>query len=82
MDVTKSIQVAVAHTDLILCSLFRNAVIVVLLALLLLATVLIVRHVHDPYWIDYDSPGADITSEGPDGYTDAWYSDEWSGDIS
>lgn len=82
MDVAKSIQVAVARADLILCSAFRNAVIIVLLALLVLATVLIVRYAHDPYWIDYDSPGVDITSEGPDGYTDAWYSDEWNGDVS
>lgn len=22
----------------------------------------------DPYWIDYDAPGVDITSEGPDAY--------------
>ena len=29
---------------------------------------------YDPYWIDYDAPGIDITSEGPDN-DDPFYND-------
>lgn len=35
---------------------------------------------HDLDLIDYDAPGTDITSEGPEGRTRAWY--EIEGDDS
>ncbi len=43
---------------------------VALLTVLLMAAVLIFRYAagfegYDPYYIDYDRPGIDITSEGP-----------------
>lgn len=47
----------------------------------LMVTVIIVRaRLPDPDLIDYDAPGVDITSEGPEGRTRAWY--EIEGDDS
>lgn len=75
MDVTRQIQIAVARADLIIVRV-AQAGAVALLTVLLLALVWGVRTYmemrHDPYRIDYDAPGVDITSEGPeDG--DPWY---------
>lgn len=81
MDVTRTIQVAVARADLIVCSCLRWLAIVAVLTVILALGVLAFHslmwnehyHWQDPYWIDYDAPGVDITSEGPDDdYTDAW----------
>lgn len=81
MDTTKAIQIAVARADLIVSSALRwLAIIAALSAVLLLGVLAFHRimwndhyHWQDPYWIDYDAPGVDITSEGPDDdYTDAW----------
>ena len=70
----RMIQVGVARADLILCAVLRWAVIVALLAAVLVVAVIIVRaRLPDPDLIDYDAPGVDITSEGPEGYTSAWY---------
>jgi hypothetical protein len=57
----------------------------VLLSAVLLIALLLARRAagiqdYDRYWIDYDAPGVDITSEGPDGRTRAWY--EIEGDES
>ena len=46
------------------------ATVAALLLLVLVITVLAVRVCagfdgYDPYWIDYNRPGIDITSEGP-----------------
>lgn len=77
----RSIQIFVARADLILCAVLRWAVIVALLAAVLVVTVIIVRaRLPDPDLIDYDAPGVDITSEGPEGRTRAWY--EIEGDDS
>ena len=77
----RMIQIFVARADLILCSVLRWAVIVALLAAVLVVAVIIVRaRLPDPDLIDYDAPGVDITSEGPEGYTRAWY--EIEGDDS
>lgn len=75
MNSMKAIQIAVARADLIVCSVLRWLVIVVPLTVVLLAALLVVwAHRPDPYLIDYDAPGVDITSEGPDDdYTEAWY---------
>ena len=83
MDTTKAIQIAVARADLIVCSVLRWMVVIVPLTVILLLAVIAFREwaytYCDPYLIDYDSPGVDITSEGPDDdYTDAWY--EWRDD--
>lgn len=67
----KGIQVAKA--DLIVCSFLRWLAVFVPLALVFLLCVILFHgavwndHYHwtDPYWIDYDAPGVDITSEGP-----------------
>ena len=70
----RMIQVGVARADLFVCALLRWAVIVALLAAVLVVAVIIVRaRLPDPDLIDYDAPGVDITSEGPDGYTREWY---------
>lgn len=47
-----------------------EVIAVLLLTVILLAVVYTVMHAagldgYDPYWIDYDAPGVDITSEGP-----------------
>ena len=76
MDVTRKIQVAVAWADLILCRT-AQVLAVVMLAALLLTLVWCVKTYcieprYDPYLIDYDAPGVDITSEGPDD-GDPWF---------
>ena len=77
----RAIQIAIARADLILCALLRWAVIAALLAAVLVVAVIIVRaRLPDTGLIDYDAPGVDITSEGPEGYTRAWY--EIEGDES
>lgn len=80
MDTTRAIQIAVARADLFICNALRWLAIVVPLTLILLVGVVMFRrlvwndHYHwmDPCWIDYDVPGVDITSEGPDD-GDPWY---------
>lgn len=66
---------AVARADLLICGLLRRLPTVIALAVVLLLAVLAVRHLAraDPPLIDYDRPGVDITSEGPEAYTDQWY---------
>ena len=75
MDVTRHIQVVVAWVDLILCRT-AQVLAVALLTVLMLALVWCARTYfekqHDPYLIDYDAPGVDITSEGPDD-GDPWF---------
>lgn len=81
MDVTRQIQVAVARADLIVCSCLRYLAIIGVLTLILMLGVLLFHrlmwndhyHWQDPCWIDYDAPGVDITSEGPEAYTEAYY---------
>ena len=51
-------------------SMLRRLAAVLLLTGILFLTLLAVRRwagfdYYDPYWIDYDKPGIDITSEGP-----------------
>ena len=73
MTIETRIQVAVARADLIICAALRwLAIVLVLTAVLALAVLIFHRimwndhyHWQDPYWIDYDAPGVDITSEGP-----------------
>jgi len=74
MEPTRVIQVAVARADLIICDALRYLVIIAVLAVIMLLTVIAARPwTFEPiHWIDYDAPGVDITSEGPeDG--DPWY---------
>jgi len=63
----KGIQIAVAKADIILCCVLRAAAII-LLTLILLLSVLAIRAAfgYEYKEIDYDAPGVDITSEGPD----------------
>jgi len=77
MNATKQIQIAIAWADLIIVRV-AQVLAVLLLAALLLALVWGVRTYiesrYDPYLIDYERPGVDITSEGPeDDATDAWF---------
>lgn len=70
MSIETRIQVAVARADLFICNALRwLAIIAVLTVVLLVAVIAFRRCAHlegyDPYWIDYDAPGVDITSEGP-----------------
>ena len=84
MDVTRAIQVAVARMDLIVCTVLRWLAVIVPLTVILFLCVLAFHrlmwndhyHWQDPYWIDYDAPGVDITSEGPDD-GDPWYDEGW-----
>ena len=63
----RSIQIAVARADLIVCAALRWLAVVIPLALVFMAVLLIAwAHRPDPYLIDYDAPGVDITSEGPE----------------
>lgn len=66
---------AVARADRWICSALRLLPVVAALSVVLLLAVLavLVWGRYDPNWIDYDAPGVDITSEGPDGdWTEAW----------
>lgn len=52
------------------CAVIRRALAVVLLSAVLMIALLLARRAagiqgYDRYWIDYDAPGVDITSEGP-----------------
>lgn len=68
---------AVARADVLLTSLLRALPGVAVLTLLLLTLLLVVRaRWPDPYLIDYDRPGVDVTSEGPEEYTQSYY--DWS----
>ena len=71
----RQIQEAVARADIIICEIIRWAGIIILLMAVLFICILAVRHFarEEPPMIDYDAPGVDITSEGPDGYTDEYY---------
>lgn len=73
MSVERSIQAAVARADLIICHGLRALAVVALGAVLLLLVLLVRSRLPDPYEIDYDAPGADVTSEGPEGYTAEYY---------
>jgi hypothetical protein len=74
MDTTRQIQIAVARADLIVCTVLRWLAVIVPLTIVFLLVLLVVwKHRPDPYLIDYDAPGVDITSEGPEAYTDEWY---------
>ena len=81
MTTERMIQAAVARADLVVCSILRWLAVIVPLTVILFLCVLAFHrlmwnehyHWQDPYWIDYDAPGVDITSEGPDDdYIDAW----------
>lgn len=73
MSIETRIQAAVARADLFICAALRWLAIIAALTLVLLLGVLAFHrmvwndryHWQDPYWIDYDAPGVDITSEGP-----------------
>lgn len=74
MDTTRAIQVAVARADLILCVALRwLAVIVPLTIVFVLVLIVVWANRPDPYLIDYDAPGVDITSEGPEAFTEEYY---------
>ena len=61
----RSIQIFVARADLFVCTLLRWAA-AALCAVILLAAVWAAREcVERRDLIDYDSPGVDITTEGP-----------------
>lgn len=65
----RGIQIAVARADIIVCAALRwLAVIVPLTVVFMLVLLMVWAHRPDPYLIDYDAPGVDITSEGPDDF--------------
>lgn len=71
----RGIQIAVARADIIICTALRWLAILVPLAAVLLLAVLAARKLagQEVQWIDYDRPGVDITSEGPEeDFTKAW----------
>jgi len=77
MDALKDIRIWVERADIFICSLLRwLAAVLPLTAILLTVLLFVWAHRPDPYLIDYDAPGIDITSEGPeDG--DPWYDEGW-----
>lgn len=68
MSVEKQIQIAVAKTDLWICSFLKYAALTAVLLAFFLVCVYGFKHYmeiyHDPYWIDYDNDYFDMTSEG------------------
>ena len=81
MDATRQIQAIVARADLILCWAGRVLAVAMLAAILLTVLILVwrfsnmFRYGRPTHYIDYDAPGVDITSEGPeDG--DPWYDED------
>ena len=78
MNAEKAIQIAVARADLFACATLRWLGALAALTVLLLLAVIAFRswavRAFDPYLTDYDAPGVDITSEGPDDdCTQEWY---------
>lgn len=75
MSVERKILTAVARIDLMIVRTAQVTALFIIVALFLalvwgVRTLIEMRF--DPYRIDYDAPGVDITSEGPeDG--DPWY---------
>lgn len=61
----RSIQIAVARADLVLCALLRFAAAALCMVILLVAVWAAREIVERRDIIDYDRPGVDITSEGP-----------------
>lgn len=68
MSAERALQAAVARADLIVCTALRWLAVILPLSVALLLIVLSVRAWlgGGEDWIDYDAPGVDITSEGPD----------------
>lgn len=67
----KDIQIAIARADIILTAIGR-ALLIIPLAVVLIISVLAARVLlgYDYRLIDYDAPGVDITSEGPENDVD------------
>lgn len=61
----RSIQIAVARADLILCALLRFAAAAMCMVILLVCVWAAREIVERRDIIDYDAPGVDVTSEGP-----------------
>ena len=61
----RSIQIAIARADLILCALLRFAAAAMCMVILLVCVWAARELVERRDIIDYDRPGVDITSEGP-----------------
>ena len=73
MSVEKQIQIAIAWADLFICTALHWLAYIIPLTILFVLVFLIVwRHRPDPYLIDYDAPGVDITSEGPED-SESWH---------
>ena len=74
MSVEQRVMSAVARVDLFLCSALRWLAVVLPLTVVLVLAVIAARHFAraQPGMIDYDRPGVDITSEGPEAFTDQW----------
>lgn len=72
----RGILEAVARVDLFISSaLWRIVAMAVLGAVLLMAVIAVREWAYtycDPYRVDYDRPGVDITSEGPEGEWGDW----------
>ena len=62
----RAIQIAVARADLILCAVARVLAALLLAGMLLIMVLAIRSGLGYDSEIDYDAPGVDITSEGPD----------------
>ena len=74
----KGIQIAVVKADLIVCAILRWLAVIVPLTIVLIIAVIAFRKIthldnYDPYLIDYDKPGVDITSKGHLAYTEEYY---------
>lgn len=61
----RMIQVGAGDADLILCALLRFAAVALCIVILLVAVWAAREMVERRDIIDYDAPGADITTEGP-----------------
>lgn len=61
----RSIQIAVARADLILCAILRWAAAALCVVILMVAVWAARELAERRDIIDYDRPGVDITSEGP-----------------
>jgi len=74
MDTIKTtITTAIARAEITMYALIRWLAIITVLTLFFTLTFFIAWvNRPDPYLIDYDAPGVDITSEGPDDYVDYW----------
>lgn len=70
MDIERSIQAAIVRADLFILSALKSLFFIAILSIIVIGAVLFAR---SKIQNGSNYPSYDITSEGPEGYTENWY---------